>query len=196
MKTKCLYLVAICLVGMGCASTSAPPRVLKSPEHEKQDVFGGWVEVNVQGGEQIDGELLALGRDTMYVIRYDNSFVSIPRQDISYAKLTAYGMQRDMAALAVFTGTISTLSHGFYLVLSAPMWMFAGSASAGSHAKTAQILYEGNSDWYEMEAFARYPQGMPDLDRSRLKAYGELNQISLSDKENSKERSSWRSRGY
>ncbi|MFV1884896.1 MAG: hypothetical protein ACMZ7B_10445 [Balneola sp.] len=193
MKTKSVLLIIVLFVGIGCATTTAPSGVLRSPDFEAQNIFGGWVELKT-GVEKIDGELLAIEQDSIFLITMDNTFVSLAKDQIVSAKLTGYDMQNALASLAVFAGSVSTVSHGFYLVLTFPMWIIGGPISATSHVKSAQINYKNESDWYNMSEFARYPQGMPNLDRARLKAYNKSGLNDLSEKEKPRERSSWTSK--
>jgi hypothetical protein len=68
-----------------------------------------------------------------------------------------------------FLGTVSTISNGWFLVFTAPMWMIGGGITS------SKLSYNAIVDYPRMELnrfapFARYPQGLPSvIDRSRIK---------------------------
>ena len=69
-------------------------------------------------------------------------------------------------------GTLSTVSHGFFLVFSAPVWIITSTVIWNNQTKTAVERYPDDFEWITLDAmrvYARFPQGLPEnLDRTKL----------------------------
>jgi hypothetical protein len=66
-------------------------------------------------------------------------------------------------------GILSSASHGYYGLISAPIWLLCGLLNTAAESKSGFLLFPGSS-WREMAKFARFPQGIPkDLDLQTLK---------------------------
>ncbi|HEY5564790.1 MAG TPA: hypothetical protein VIL33_04305, partial [Rhodothermia bacterium] len=114
------------------------------------------------------GELIAIGGDSMYVLT-DAEFHSIPLQDIEAARLFYFDPKVSQHGVWVTLGFFSTLSHGFFLALTAPVWLIAGSAMVGARSREPLVRYKSSRDsgkaevvWREIAMYARFPQGLPD----------------------------------
>lgn len=148
----------------GCASTSAPSDWLDDPELAGLDGFGAWVEVQLET-KRLSGELIAVSADSLFFA--DSTIRVVAVQRIASARLVAY----DAPALVapVLLGTLSTASHGLLLVFTAPMWIIAGSISAGARTYDPIIDYP-EKRLAEFRPYARFPQGLPKgLDRGRIR---------------------------
>ena len=67
-------------------------------------------------------------------------------------------------------GIYSTISHGFRLLYSAPLWILTGSIASSSQSSKPIIKYP-NSPFDNFIPFSRFPQGLPDeLNRDTLKS--------------------------
>jgi len=157
----------------GCATTTAPSDWLPSSSQSQSQTFGSWIQVHYNSNSEqeqfIDGELITLSADTLYILT-DQNFQSIAIPDITKARLVSFNSKaRSMGGL-VFLGTLSTLSHGFYLILTAPLlWMIGGSATAASQSREPIIDYPKQS-LKNFQQYARFPQGLPQgLNRAKLK---------------------------
>lgn len=147
-----------------CASTRAPSGWLPDADQARSSMFGGWVEIKSRQG-QVWGELIAVAEDTVFVA--DTTLLAIAATDVLSARLVTY----DESSLGgyVFLGTLSTLSNGLLLVLTAPMWLIAGSIAATSRSYDPIIDYP-SKPLKQFVPFARYPQGLPpNMDRSTVK---------------------------
>lgn len=165
----------------GCASSSAPYHWLPEAELAQQEAFGGWIEVRTRDGvapERVDGELIVVTADSLHILT-TTGLASIARGDIKRAVLSGYNA--DSGALAGWTalGTVSTLSHGFGLIFSAPVWVITGIGSSASVSRAAQVVYpkyrgatgpQLQQRWDTLRPFARFPGGWPSgLDRASLR---------------------------
>ena len=57
-------------------------------------------------------------------------------------------------------GTLSTGSHGFFLILSAPVWILTGTVAAVNQSRQPVLTYP-RQGWAGWRAYARFPQGLP-----------------------------------
>ena len=155
----------------GCAHNSAPQGWLPKPAEAQAAAYGGWIELRYkQATEQrADGELIAVSADSVWLLDQDQALV-IPTVSVERGKLTAYAAQKGPLALWTVLGTLSTISNGWFLIFTAPMWIVGGSLSVGSESRAPERKSPQLS-WEELAPYARFPQGMPEgIELSRLKA--------------------------
>lgn len=164
----CFIAVLLILI-VGCATNTAPRGWLDVPKASQSKTFGGWLEVEhgENSAKRVQGELIALSPDRVFVLT-DDGLLEIPKTTISQAKLTAYDSGAVALGVWTFLGTLSTISHGFFLIISAPVWVIGGSAATAVQSHKPVISYPKNS-WEAFQRYARFPQGLPQgLERSSL----------------------------
>jgi hypothetical protein len=133
---------------------------LPTADDAGQEAFGGWIEVEDSTGSVVAlGELIAVHADTVYVL--NDSLVAVARDSISAAALFGYDAQWDKLALWTTLGGLSTLSHGFGLVLSLPVgWLLGGTSAVSSRARQPRLQYPEDG-WVALSQYARFPAGLP-----------------------------------
>ncbi|NOX87944.1 MAG: hypothetical protein GXO77_02885 [Calditrichaeota bacterium] len=156
---------------LGCAITHAPKGWLPDPSETRTNVYGGWTEIQYSpsAGKTIkmSGELIAIGKDSLFLA--NTSFHSIALSDIKSARLTAYNSKAGTMGLLVILGTASTVTNGFFLMFTAPLWLIGGSLAARSRSFDPILDYP-KKPWGEFVPFARYPQGLPpDVDKKKIR---------------------------
>ncbi|MBM3328223.1 MAG: hypothetical protein FJY67_01960 [Calditrichaeota bacterium] len=116
------------------------------------------------------GELLAVTSDSLYFLL--NRYVTaLPQTSITKIEMQVHNITGSKIMLWTLGGMLSTVSHGFVLGLTAPLWLIVGSFSAVSAAHGSWKAYK-LADWDNLRAFARYPQGLPEgfnMPRGRLR---------------------------
>jgi hypothetical protein len=149
-----------CLIA-GCASTMAPRDRLPRAIDAGRDARGGWAVLDLGPAvpRRIMGELIAVEQDSVCVLT-ESGFTSVARTEIARARVAGFESTWPLLAGWTAVGTASTLSHGFGLVLSAPIWLIAGTLST-IDASRAGILRHPPRDWSELAPYARFPQGLP-----------------------------------
>lgn len=177
MKNLNRYTVTLIFILMihvvGCATTTAPRGWLPSPSVVQHEGFGGWISVEYTTGDlksKADGELIAINSNQLFILT-TQELVSIPTNSITRMKLTAYNAQSGRVAGWTILGTLSTLSHGAYLILSAPTWLIGGCIATSVKSHEPQVTHPPKS-LEEFRAYARFPQGVPegiDMQSLRLK---------------------------
>jgi len=145
-----------------CFRTTAPSSFLPTAQEAARDGYGGWIRVQNHDGTQVEGELLAATVDTLHVLSF-GGWLAMPVGQVRVATLTAFRVRLDPIVTWGVIGAVSTLSHGFVLILSAPIWILTSSV-AGANASTAPRIQ--SVDPAKLAPFARFPQGLPpDIDR-------------------------------
>jgi hypothetical protein len=160
---------------MGCASTGAPDYWLSQAREAPRDPYGGWVTVrfvkdaeierfNTAGERRLGGEFLAVDADSLYVLTGLDSvncrMVGIPLTIVDRAKVAQFDPETTSASAWIFAGGLSTLSHGWALVFSLPVWLLGGTLMVQSHVEAAMENYPVVS-WNHLAKYARFPQGPP-----------------------------------
>jgi len=168
-------IAAIAIAFAGCATTTAPKGFLDKRSELQTEAFGAWIRVEYYEGSEpsdlaavTEGEFIALHEYKIYVLT-ENDVAEIPITKVLQARLTTYYADYWYLPLWTLVGTVSTASHGWYLALTAPMWIITGIASTigQSHAPIEKYPRLSRD---ELRKFARFPQGLPQgLDLSRLK---------------------------
>jgi hypothetical protein len=120
-------------------------------------VLGHRVVVDTRAGVAHDGELLAVDAQHVWV-ELAHEAVPIHHDELKRVVVELYPSYALPAGGAFGLGLVSTLSHGFFLVFSAPVWLLSGTVSAitlsGQNSRDAT----GAANLAE---YARFPQGLP-----------------------------------
>jgi len=137
-------------------------------------VMGAPVEVRWSCGEDrtctTEGELIAVNREFVYVDSTGTTPGTAHRHAIERAKISEVYVEVSKShadALGGWTalGCASTLSHGYYLGFTGPVWLAAGISSSVAESRRSHAL-AWSYDLYALYQFARYPQGLPSPTRS------------------------------
>lgn len=159
--------LAACLGLSGCAGTGAPEGWLPVTAAAARDPYGAWITVEFDEPYdklELQGEFLAVDSDSLYVLLAHpgavDPLVGVSLMRIKKVRVASYDPETYKAAGWVAAGTIGALSNGVGALISVPIWLIAGSATAGSHSRTA---LENSSDppWFKLRKFARFPAGPP-----------------------------------
>jgi hypothetical protein len=147
-----------------CAGNSAPVGFLVSPRQEQTDAYGGWIELTLNRDsagkpQRVHGELIAVTADSVWVLMQTAGLV-VPTAAVTRGKLTAYQEPSGTATGWTALGVLSTASNGLLLILTAPLWIITGTASASSASHEPE-RFAPPFAWADLATFARFPQGMP-----------------------------------
>ncbi|MBC8374723.1 MAG: hypothetical protein H8E26_01690 [FCB group bacterium] len=173
-RKRWFYIIlVIFLFVISCASTTAPDEWLSSAEQTQTQAYGGWIDIELtqttsrEPLTSIRGELIAISTDTVYVLA--EALIATPKVKIKHARLTIYDSEAGKLAGWTVLGTFSTISHGFLLILSAPIWIISGSTAAAIQSRKPILDYPKIS-LDQFKKYARFPQGLPaNLNRAKIK---------------------------
>jgi hypothetical protein len=155
--------------GVGCFRSTAPEGWLPRAEAVPLQAFGAWIRLEDRPRRPTtvyEGELIAIDADTVHILL--DRLVSLPRSSFCCITVTAFRV--DLAPIVVWglAGTLSTASHGFGLILSAPIWALTATGAAASATYAPRVR---SADADTLRVFARFPQGIPaGLDRTTLRS--------------------------
>jgi len=162
---------ALCLLLAACAGTIAPNRWLEIPSVTQHEAYGAWarLETGTADMTHTEGELIAVTTDSIFILDTLGFLSGFSAQDLRRVHLQSFDSRHGLVAFWTALGTLSTVSHGVVLIISAPVWIISGSIASGAQSKTAHE-YAVPSEWLALAKYARFPQGLPPgIDRSRLK---------------------------
>ena len=156
-----------------CTSNPAPKGWLAPAPEAVSDPFGAWVRIELApAGNQtpLGGELIAVAVDSVFVLTPDARFHAIAQADVTWARVAHYDSQFGQLGTWTMLGSVTTLSHGWFLSLSLPVWTIWGSLTTGAQSRAPlEDVREGKNSWEAVGKYARFPQGLPpDVDRGRL----------------------------
>ena len=158
-----LVLMATSVLALpGCAGNPVPRELPVSAAEAQRAVRGGWVTVEAKqtsGGHRrmlvAEGELIAVDESTIHVLTA-NGLQSVRVEPGLRVRVVRYRSSSRSLAWWAVAGGLSTLSHGWYLVMTAPMWAVGGVIAATVEGRAA-IAH----DVAGARSFARFPQGLP-----------------------------------
>lgn len=177
-KIFIVFTLFSCLIITGCAATHAPSNWLPETEKYPENAFGGWMTIITSdetntGKErffQYGGEFISQDEDNVYIL-YDTVYI-IPKINIKTVSLELVEKSTTGFGLWTLGGTVATISNGKFLIITAPLWLIAGTEAAVG--ESTRDLYESDNPdilfWNNVMKFARFPQGIPkNLKLSGLK---------------------------
>jgi hypothetical protein len=141
--------------GVGGSETSVPIEEVPVRGHEIDlAAFGDDRRYNVSG------ELLAIDPVAIWVLESSGDVAWVPRDDLLDVKIELYDSAASETALWTTIGSLTTASHGFFLILTLPMWVGTGTAASigASESNNLVVPVEAVDALYQ---FARFPQGLP-----------------------------------
>ncbi len=163
--------LALALVICSCATNKAPRWWLDSPERSESSAYGSWIELRCLRGPgeivPVSGELIAVEADSVYVAR--DRVVAVARSTIQRGQLVAYDAGTGGMVGFTIVGTLATASHGWWFVVSAPVWIITGSIATAARSREPVYSYPTFSLDY-FARYARFPGGMPKaIDRKAIR---------------------------
>jgi hypothetical protein len=151
-------------------ATPGPPGSPK-PHQAATATRGAWVEIQTEGPSgtiATSGELLAADQDSLWVLG-ENGAYAIGTIAITGGVVVRYDPEASETGKFAAWGAVSTLSHGFVLVLSAPAWMLFGTGAAHGQFSEGVTRFTGTTRYGSLAPWGRFPQGIPTgLDLSAI----------------------------
>lgn len=150
------------LLCIGCASMpDAPLEYSRSAVDTSNSGLGAWVSVKFHDNSRFEGELLAIDDEKLYLLP-----LAAPRwSEIECSRVREVQMVRFGGSVApalawTLLGTASTISHGYFLVMSAPIWLVTGAVTSHAALNEAAPTMSVYDD--ELRLWSRFPQGLPE----------------------------------
>jgi len=174
-----LSVVSFACVALGCATTSEldrsePVGSPSSADLAEVPVRGHRVVVFLYerhehaGESTVTGELLAVDPYNLWVLLDQESdwlgnqrTLRLDLEAIAKVAVELQPSQSTTAGTLTTVGAISTLSHGFWLVFTAPLWIVTGVPASTYETRVAEgvVAPDGLDTLFQ---YARWPQGPPE----------------------------------
>lgn len=152
-----VVLAALALGTAGCLRNPDPrPRSMAAIQ---SDAHGAFAVATVPGRGVFHGELIAISATEVWVL-VGNAMLHEPLARVSELEIFPYKVPVSGVAAWGVIGTLSTISHGFILILSAPTWIITAGIVGARHSRAAYEVHDGDN-WPALAKWARFPQGMP-----------------------------------
>ncbi|OZC02180.1 hypothetical protein [Rubricoccus marinus] len=168
-----LALLLTAVLASGCVSSRSSPRgVIPQSSELAAYPMGAWIGLETRDRVAIQGELLAVDEESVHVLTTENEYLVLAKPFVYKARVEAYrneGWKGTSAWAGV--GAASTLTHGFFLVFTAPAWALGGMLTSIAESNRGFYdLRDAEVGWRDVAPYARFPAGMPEgLDTSRLR---------------------------
>lgn len=176
-KVMLMTAAAVALVS-GCATVNpAPPPWRRTPAAAQRSPLGSWTNVTLRNGAQISGEIIAADAEAVY-LGAPPLLLTVPGRCVRSMQVAFVDAQIDGPAAWGVAGAISTLTHGFFLFLSAPVWLTATvvSTTVASGAGYRTLHFEHGGPIASAGTWARFPQGLPPRFAEAMQARQTLDQ--------------------
>jgi hypothetical protein len=153
-----------------CATDPTPPDRRVSQETAIASGRGAYALVTSPDGRTTDGELIASTNGTLALLTPLGHLVAIPYWNIRSLALGVHDNDFGVFVAWSILGSLSTISHGFFLIYTLPAWIITGVSASSAESGRGLFFCQAPSKAYEpplaacladAAAFARFPQGIP-----------------------------------
>lgn len=170
---QAVALAATALVlGAGCGTISpAPPGWRRGPAAVQRSPLGSWANVTLASGAIVSGEIIAADADAVYLGAAPR-LLTVPGRCVRSMRIGFYETETGGIATWALVGTLSTITHGFFLVMSAPLWIADGVVSTAVAERKGHLTlhFERGGPLASAGTWARFPQGLPSTFAERAPA--------------------------
>jgi hypothetical protein len=158
LKILIFFILIFCA---SCASIRGPRELIPDPQEVPENPRGCWIELETKV-DKIYGEFIGLSEENVYVeVQFGKKLYAVPRDEVKKARIVVfYPDGTGYLGLWTLLGVLSTLSHGWGLILSAPIWLLFGIPSMIGRSYEPVFSYS-KKELDKMSIYARYPQGVP-----------------------------------
>lgn len=163
MKTSLITLLALVL--SSCA-TQYGARYLPDAEHALDDPYGVIVHVTLYEDAPVEGELLAISSDSVFVAD-PLGFRAIAKASVHELLGNTFDRGDNVITYSVATivgmlGSISAGAPGIVFIM--PLYLVLGTISTVSASNISRISYaswDNAEQWNALAKWARFPAGLP-----------------------------------
>ena len=170
MKTNLFTLGLLSVAALnGCMT----PRYVPKPQAIDTNQYGSLITIEGTSGGKIRGELIAADTSQLTVLASKGKAQWVA--EVSVASIESFKLQYAYAnyGWTVPLYALSTISHGWYLLLTLPANLIVTGVAITNGKKHFQYT-EKTISYKNLAMFARFPQGIPpQVDRASIQGYAE-----------------------
>ncbi len=166
MRARACLALLVVAGSASCATASLDRRELRGTDelgHTVRDVPVRGFEVRIETARgTIEGELLAVDRASVWVAAVDGRVGPVPRETVRRVQVHVHETYGSEYGGWTAGGTAATITHGWMLIFTAPVWLIAGISTSVAESASGY----GNAEGPGLDAlyqFARFPQGPPPM---------------------------------
>lgn len=156
--------LTIVFLALSCATVKTPQNPVPKRTELETEAYGARIRLtskNEQHFKWAAGELLCIHTDFVYVLNDAGNIEVINKKEVKTAHIVLYQTLASKYTSWALLGTLSTASHGKFMVISFPLWLISGISISRAEAQRINYLYYPETSWKEISHFARFPQGLP-----------------------------------
>ncbi len=147
---------------IGACASATPPAYRRSIEVAKWHPNGAyaWLDVN---GSTYAGELIAAEPEA-FVLEDNGHVLLLPVPCVRRVGLSWFEPDRGAIVAWGVLGTLSSLSHGAYFIITAPVWLLSTGIAAGAQGRAGLLderMTGATEQRQRVRKWARFPQGLP-----------------------------------
>jgi hypothetical protein len=158
----------VAVLALACAQPNpSPPSWRRNLEAAQRSPFGAWTAVTLRDGRMTSGELLAAD-DEGLLLGAGMAATHVPRQCVALVRVGGFDADNSPVIIGGVLGTLATLTHGAFLLISAPIFLTTFVYNAYSLSGKGHFEHLGGASLSALAAWARFPQGLPAPFRERL----------------------------
>jgi hypothetical protein len=158
----------LALLALACAQPNpAPPSWRRNLEDAQRSPLGAWTAVTLRDGRMTSGELLAAG-DEGLLLGAGMAATHVPRQCLALVRVGGYDASNTAVVLGGVVGGLATITHGFFAIISAPIYLTTFVYNAYSLSGKGHFDLVPGARLRTLAPWARFPQGLPAPFRERL----------------------------
>jgi hypothetical protein len=155
------FAVALAGISTACTRNPAPSGWLAPPHEAQSDPYGAWIVVTREDTSDVGGELLAVERDSLFVLTSDSAVNAFATDRLLRATVAYYDSEWGRLATWTALGSLGTISNGFVLILTLPISAIGGSVATAAQSRAPIRRVERGGNWEDLRMFARFPAGLP-----------------------------------
>ncbi len=161
MRRASPAVAALALLAAACTvANPAPKGWQRDIDQAQRSKYGAWTIVELDGGKEVDGELIAVEPERL-LLGSRGRLVPVPIGAIHEVTLSAYTADASGLVASTGLGVLSTISHGWFLIFSAPLWALIGGGLSRSASGDGFLTADDPAEIAELRKWARFPQGLP-----------------------------------
>lgn len=157
MRTRIIAIGLATFLTAACSISF--PEYLPRAKEVKVNPNGAYLKLSCNPGPDVAGELIAVEEDAFIVLPQDSSHCqAIPLINVTDFDLYFAKPPNHWPAFALTF--LSTVTHGIFLIFTAPVNLLVGGSVALS-ARSSVRYTPKNATANKLKLFARFPQGLP-----------------------------------
>jgi len=159
--------VGVVVLGGACAGWEIPNSDRPRQEEAVVSGKGARTQLLLADGSRHTGELISASDGFVWILYDDGRLASFPLASVRKAWLGVFRTYEGALGGWTAVGSLTTVSHGFFLVFTLPLWLLTGTTSAYVESVRG-FLACPPEPWEVARRYARFPQGLTERVKARL----------------------------